>query len=220
MQDSKTLLDKAQQQLASSQPTQTEAGQTASSSDKAAGIDAINQVFAEFGLVYHNQFTKAFPTVEKLQYAKQLWYSNLKEYSAQQILDAAHLAIKNSEFLPTVRGLLKYCENEYRLYGLVEPRTAYIEACNAPSPKANVRWSHPAVYYAGLASNWFFLANNIESIAFPVFAGHYEKYCNQVRQGTELTAPETKAIENHSNIHLSQEEQLDKIHTLRKQLKL
>lgn len=75
-------------------------------------MDAIDQMFAEFELVYHNQYHKAFSTKEKEDWAKKLWYSNLKEFSAQQILDAAHRAIKESDFLPTVHGVLKYCETQ------------------------------------------------------------------------------------------------------------
>lgn len=73
-------------------------------------VGAINQVFAEFELVYHNQYNKAFNTKEKEDWAKKLWYSNLKDYSAAMILDAAHRAIKESEFLPTVSGVIKYIE--------------------------------------------------------------------------------------------------------------
>lgn len=75
-------------------------------------INAINQMFAEFELVYHNQYHKAFASKEKEDWAKKLWYSNLKEFSAQQIIDAAHRAIKESEYLPTVHGVIKYLEKQ------------------------------------------------------------------------------------------------------------
>jgi hypothetical protein len=75
-------------------------------------INAINQMFAEFELVYHNQYHKAFSTKEKEDWAKKLWYNNLKEFSPQQILDAAHRAIKESDYLPAVHGVLKFCEKQ------------------------------------------------------------------------------------------------------------
>lgn len=75
-------------------------------------MDAIDQMFAEFELVYHNQYHKAFNSKEKEDWAKKLWYSNLKTFSAQQILEAAHRAIKESDYLPTVHGVLKYCEHQ------------------------------------------------------------------------------------------------------------
>ena len=227
MQDSKVLLDQARQQVASSQLTQIPAGQKAfneknekSEAEKAASIDAINQIFAEFELVYHNQFNKAFSTVEKLQYAKTLWFRNLSDYSAEQIVNAAHKAIKSSEYLPTVRGLLKHAEDDYASYGLLDPRSAYVEACNKGSPKANALWSHPVAYYAGVASDWFFLANNIESKAFPVYKSHYDKLCQRLRHGETFDSPAPKSIEQQPASELSHEEQVENIKNLRATLKL
>ncbi len=87
-------------------PTNNDQGNTGTQDTK----DAINQMFAEFELVYHNQYHKAFSSKEKEEWAKRLWYSNLKDFPAQQILAAAHKAIKESDFLPSVHGVLKYCE--------------------------------------------------------------------------------------------------------------
>jgi len=75
-------------------------------------INAINQMFAEFELVYHNQYQKAFSTKEKEDWAKKLWFSNLKDFTAEEILNAAHKAIKTSSFLPTVHDVLKHCEKQ------------------------------------------------------------------------------------------------------------
>lgn len=220
MKDSKTLLQSTKQTI-SSASTPTQAGQKASDTrDKAAIIDAVNRVFAEFELVYHNQFIKAFPTDEKLQYGKQLWFNFLKDYSAEQILEAAHQAIKQSEFLPTVRGLLKFCENEYERYQLPEPRQAYVEACNAKSPKTNAPWSHPAVFHAGKACGWEFLASTAEYKAFDEFNRHYQKFCRQVRLGETLAAPQPIALEQKPVEPLPVDEQREHMAKLREQLKL
>ena len=181
-------------------------------------MDAIDRLFAEFELVYHNQYLKAFPTLEKLQLAKQLWFSHLQDYSAKQILAAAHRAIKESEFLPTIAGLVKYCENEWALYGLPDPRTAYIEACQKPSPKAEQRWSHPIVYHAGCAAGWYFLANNSEAKAYPVFEEQYRAFADRVRAGEEFTIPDVKALPETLPPTLSQQEQLEKINEIREEL--
>ena len=158
-------------------------------------VDAINRIFAEFELVYHNQYTKAFPNREKLQYAKKLWFSNLCHLSSRQIIAAAHQAIRESEYLPTIRGLLKYCEDEFELYGLPDSRSAYIEACLAKAPQDKAQWSHPAVYYAGKATGWFFMANNPEQQTFPVFERNYRLLCRRVREGEELSLPVPPALE-------------------------
>lgn len=180
-------------------------------------ISAINQMFAEFELVYHNQYQKAFPTQEKLAFAKKLWFSNLKDFSAEQILRATHRAIKESEFLPTVRGILKYIETEYETLGLPDPHAAYLEACRAPSPKADYHWSHPAVYYAGRESDWFFLANSGERQAFPVFERNYKIICERLLRGEHVDMPVVKALPPEIHHPLSKQEQIEHLKKLREE---
>ena len=74
-------------------------------------MDAIDQVFAEFQLLYSNQYHRAFSTTDKLSYAKRLWFSHLNKYSAKQILDAAHKATRETEFLPSVASVLKHIDD-------------------------------------------------------------------------------------------------------------
>jgi hypothetical protein len=180
-------------------------------------VDALNQMFAEFELVYHNQYQKAFPNPEKLMYAKKLWFSNLKDYKPEQILAAAHRAIRESEYLPTIRGILKYMENAFQELGLPEPRAAYIEACRASSPKTEFSWSHPAVYYAGRETDWFFIANNPEHIVFPVFERNYRLLCERVFKGEELELALPKALPEEINVALSKEEQKAQLKKLREE---
>jgi hypothetical protein len=222
MRDSKTLTDQALQTLqGSSNAMPTAAGQTGYKErepvDKDGVINAINQMFAEFELVYHNQYQKAFPTQEKLAYGKKLWFSNLKDFSAEQILRATRRAIKESEFLPTVRGILKFIETEYDALGLPDARSAYMEACRAPSPKSDFAWSHPAVYYAGRESDWFFLANSIERQAFPVFERNYKIICERLLRGEQIDMPVQKALPAETHTPLSKQEQLDHLKRLREE---
>lgn len=158
-------------------------------------MDAVDQVFAEFQLVYNNQYHKAFPTTDKLEYAKRLWFPYLKDFSPQEILKAAHQAIKESEFLPTVRGVLKYLEAAaLEARGLPDVRQAYMEACNATHPKADFHWSHPAVYHAGHECGWLFLDSTPEKQSFPIFQQHYKKLCDRTQAGESLVVPKTPAL--------------------------
>ncbi len=169
--------------------------------------------------MYHNQYTKAFPTLEKLRFAKKLWYSHLCYYPAEQIVLAAREAVQNSEYLPSIRGIIKYTEQETDCFGLPEVRSAYMEACHAPSPKATFPWRHLAVYHAGKSSGWYFLANNAEHKTFPIFQQHYQKFCQQVRQGFKLAKPDIEKLPDSIGSALSQDEQLEYIKELQKTLK-
>jgi hypothetical protein len=179
-------------------------------------MDAIDQIFAEFELVYHNQYNKAYANQEKLHYAKKLWFSHLSDYSAETLLKAANQVIRESEFLPTVRSLLKHCETSLQALGLPTVRQAYIEACQAPSPKTGYDWSHPAVYWAGHDSDWFYLASHTERQALPVFEGHYRRYCRLVQHGESLSAPTPPALAPPATKPLELEEQREKLAQLRR----
>lgn len=175
-------------------------------------------MFGLLKLSYHNQFNAAFPDTETLHLAKRLWLESLEAFTPEQIVAGAKRAIKQSEYLPTVHKMLQLCASGDN--GLPEARAAYREACNAPSPKAAFAWSHPAVYYAGRDANWFFLANNSESVAFPVFAEHYRKVCARVLEGEKLPAPEVPRLEQNPSKPLSKEENAEKLAQLRAELEL
>jgi len=179
---------------------------------------ALNEAFGLLKLSYHNQFNAAFPDTETLNHAKRLWLESLNAFSPAEIVAGAKRAIRQSEYLPTVHKMLTLCAAGDN--GLPDARAAYREACNAPSPKANFNWSHPAVYHAGRESNWYFLANNSESVAFPVFAEHYRKLCARVLEGDKLAAPQQLKLEENPGTPLSKEENAQKLAALRAELDL
>jgi hypothetical protein len=183
-----------------------------------AVIDAVNQMFAEFALVYHNQYQKAFSDKEKLMLAKRLWLSHLAAYTPEQILAAARRATHESEYLPTVRGVLKYLESGVN--GLPDVRDAYREACLAPSPKVEQQWSHPAVFLAGVASDWFFLASQTEKTALPVFEKHYRALCERVAQGEKLHMPAVAALPETIHQPMTAEQRQAAMQALRAAVKL
>ncbi|WP_239692499.1 replication protein P [Microbulbifer mangrovi] len=179
---------------------------------------ALNEVFGLLKLSYHNQFNSAFPDVQTLNHAKRLWLESLAGFSPEQMVSGAKRAIRQCEFLPNVHRMLQLCAEGEN--GLPEARAAYREACNAPSPKANHKWSHPAVYHAGRAADWFFLANNPESSAYPVFAAHYKKICERLMAGETLPAPQQVQLEHQAAKPLSKAENAKKLAELRAQLKI
>ena len=226
MRDSKTLTESLSRKLKSSStnsPTAAgPAGSEASDSEQPitdAHIDAINQLFTELELAYHNQFHKAFPG-DKTNVAKQLWLHSLLDLSPEEILRGGRRSIKESAYLPTLHTIREMSRPGLKEFGLPDVHSAYLEACRAPSPKAAYEWSHPAVYHAGRAADWYFLANNPERSAFPVFREHYQRLCQQVIDGEELTQPDTPALPQEHSTPLSLEERREKLRELRRELDL
>ena len=135
----------------------------------------------------------------------------------EQILKGAKYALEHSEYLPTLNRMLECCRQGLADIGLPTAHDAYLEACNAPSPKSAQPWSHPAVYLAGRDSDWFFLANNSERVAWPVFRDHYQRYCAAVMRGEQLQVPAPEALEHPATAPLSAQEQLAELRKLREE---
>jgi hypothetical protein len=180
-------------------------------------VDAINQVFALFRLNYHNQYYAAFPDAEQLSQIKRLWLESLSDYPVEQILKGAKHAIEHSEYLPTLNRMLECCHEGLSDTGLPDARSAYLEACNASSPRSAQKWSHPAVYLAGRDSDWFFLANQSERSSWPVFQEHYRHYCTRALRGESLEVPAPAALDKPQDTKLTPEEQLSQVQKLREE---
>jgi len=172
-------------------------------------------VFALFRLNYHNQYYAAYPDQSQLQQIKKLWLDALAELPVEQILKGAKHAIEHSEYLPTLHRMIECCQAGLVELGLPAAHDAYIEACRAASPKSAQQWSHPAVYLAGRDSDWFFLANNEERRAWPVYREHYQRYVSAVLRGEELEVPSPQALEKKPAHPLSREEQIAHLKKLR-----
>jgi hypothetical protein len=181
-------------------------------------LDAINQVFAELRLAYHNQFHKAFPNDSELGMAKQLWLHALCDLPPARLRAGVRRAIKQSEFLPNVHSLREYCDPAPQELGLPDAYAAYVEACRAPLPKREQRWSHPIVYRAGAESDWFFLANNPESVAFPVFERNYALLLERLLNGERIDVPLPKALPAEISTPLDRAENRRRLKQLRADL--
>lgn len=178
---------------------------------------AINQVFELFRFNYHNQFLKAFPDHDTVIMAKQLWARLLVEYPADTIMFAAEQVVKKQKFLPNVHDVVEACQTSaHQLLGMPDVHSAYIEACRAPSPKKAYQWTHPAVYYAGRASDWFFLANTVEAKAFPVFERNYLLLVEKVAAGENMEIDLPKALPDHIAKPLERKDLQDKMKQLLK----
>jgi hypothetical protein len=183
-------------------------------------IEAINQVFALFRLNYHNQYYAAYPDVEQVNHIKRLWLDALGDYEPDTILRGARHAIENSSYLPTLKLMLECCQEALSDAGLPKPREAYLEACSKPSPKLEQHWSHPAVYFAGRDSDWFFLANQSERTTWPVFEQHYQRYRLRVSKGEKLCLPEREELPPPNTDTMSMEQRKWALKALRADLGL
>jgi len=204
--DSRQVLNRVTQQLKqASSDSKIQAGDSV----KEASVEqkeAINQIFELFRFNYHNQFLKAFPDHDTMIMAKRLWARLLGDYSGEVIMRAAEKAVKENGWLPNVHEVLARCDIS-EVLGLPSPHAAYVEACRAPSPKKEFNWSHPAVYFAGRSTDWFFIANEPEEKVFPVFKRNYDLLLNRIQNGEDLEIDLPPALPEEITTPLSRDEQ-------------
>jgi hypothetical protein len=183
-------------------------------------VDAINQVFAELELAYHNQFHKAFALEGSLGLAKKYWLASLADFSPEVIRRAARHLVQSQEYLPSLAAMIAACENGQMLFGLPSAGDAYREACLAPEPKAGHVWSHPAVYHAARDTGWFALANETQSQVFPQFEYYYTQVCKRVMRGEDLHVPTPKALPATVQTPLTPEQNKARLKALRSRFSL
>jgi len=181
-------------------------------------IDAINQIFAEFELAYHNQYYKAYRDADHLIMVKKYWLECLRDFKPQHLVAAARRLVKSQEYLPTISAVIRACESGHDLFGLPSVRDAYVEACRAPAPKRAYAWSHPAVYHAGKSADWFQLATEPEDKVFPLFSYYYRQLCDRVMHGETLDEPVPPALPEKLSRPLSYEEREEQLQGLRAKL--
>lgn len=194
-----------------------------SSNSKAPGtehVDTINQVFTLFRVNFHNQYYAAFSDTQLLNQTKKLWLESLSRFSPAAILQGAKRVIEQSEYLPTLHKMIQCCQGDPKQLGLPEVREAYVEACRAPTPKAENEWSHPAVYFAGRDTDWFFLATNPEYITYPLFKERYQMWCQKVLAGETIPSIDVKRLPEDSETPLTKTENQQRLQGLRSELDL
>ncbi|MGR6872316.1 hypothetical protein ACU6U9_08420 [Pseudomonas sp. HK3] len=201
---------------ASPKESPTSAGQTISKELKSS----LAASFELMRINYGNQFNAAYPNVESSTAAMRLWLKNLADFPAPLIQKAAEQVIQHERYLPNLATFRGYCENAYDIFGLLGAESAYIEACRAPQPKKTFIWSHPAVYFAGLATDWFFLSSEPKDKVFPVFKRNYEMLCERVIKGEKLDIPMEKALPAEITTPMTRTENKQHLQQLREQLKL
>ncbi|UTW46694.1 hypothetical protein KFE80_10330 [bacterium SCSIO 12696] len=171
-----------------------------------------------FQLNYHNQFFSAFPDQQDQDFTKKLWLESLGKFTPQQILQAAKAAIEQCEYLPNLHRMIQLCQQQGPGGALPSAHDAYVEACNAPTPKATYRWSHPAVYHAALETGWYVLGNEVERKAFPLFEKNYQDICQRVLSGEKLVVEAPELLEEKPAEPLSKAESRERVAELKELL--
>lgn len=148
-----------------------------------------------------------------------IWEKDLSDISEAELFHGMNKAKDFTGFfsLPVFRDMCRVCQEDL---GLPDTKKAYYEACRAPSPKANHKWSHPAVYYAGVLTGWFELASFPEDQIYPRFKTFYAGLVDRVMKGEALDRPMMEALPERVTVILEPEENQQRMASLRASLNI
>ncbi|MBM6549596.1 hypothetical protein JQX58_00665 [Marinomonas ostreistagni] len=153
-------------------------------------------LFARFKAIYTHKFASAYATTEEVKLAKREWAIALKGFQEPLLAYAVERTKERFAWPPTISEFLSVIHTAYRAYGLPEPRQAYLEACQCTYDPRKVKWSHPAVYFAGAEAGWYRLRTEDERVTWPLFEKHYVALVDRVINGEALHVPEVVMVEH------------------------
>jgi len=104
---------------------------------------------------------------------------------------------------PQFKAMCKFSDSDL---GIPPMKQAYYEACMAASPKNRQKYSHPIVYFAGVATGWFDLAKLPEGQIIKKFEYNYDVLKRRVANGEELSIDVPAAIPSKITRKLTLEE--------------
>ncbi|TYL49402.1 hypothetical protein FXV75_05220 [Marinomonas sp. IMCC 4694] len=157
-------------------------------------------LFARFKAIYTHKFASAYSTTDEVKLAKREWAVALKGFQEPLLAYAVERTKEVHAWPPTISEFLKLISTAYKAYGLVDPRSAYLEVCACRTDPLKHRWSHPAVFFAGSAAGWYKIKSEEERVSWPLFEASYLKVVDRVIAGERLCIPKVIMIENKQTL--------------------
>ncbi len=156
----------------------------------------VNMLFARFKAIYTHKFASAYSTPDEVKLAKREWAVVLKRFQEPLLAYAVERTKEVYAWPPTISEFLQLINTAYKAYGLLDPRSAYYEACSCRMDPLSYKWTHSAVYFAGSKTGWYKLKTEEEHVSWPLFETNYIKIIDLIIAGERLTIPKVMRIED------------------------
>jgi hypothetical protein len=186
-------------------------------SSEAIGI--VNNLFRQLRASFP-AWKNSFPDAETYKLAKQHWVDAFIENGicTREQLERGIKVVqaKGSPFWPSVGEFIAACKPSDKELGIPDLESAWQEAGKL-SPLSS-KWSSGLVYEAARLTNFYKIRHLCETKTRPIFKKHFERLAAEIRNGGDMPAkpiPRSRQIE-HIEHKLPKEEQLSKIHELRR----
>lgn len=156
-------------------------------------------IFTRFMIIYGHKFKSVFSSEDEIRVAKREWALSLSGHTEQELVWAVDRCKEQFVWMPTIAEFLALLRRDLQDYGLPSALSAYQEAClHADHPRER-DWSHPAVYFAGRATDWFRLRTEDKRDVFVDFEFNYRQFCRRVIDGEDLAVPLPQGLPDKSS---------------------
>lgn len=159
----------------------------------------VNELFENFELAYHFNFSKVYDSQNKIDLAKRLWAKTLKNFNKFQLQMAMKDVFLNNEYLPTLNEFVKLSSQQALSEEIPSVLHAFDEARKSYDPHVSFKWTHPIIYFAGKKVGWNNFHDQQKTLVMHKFRNYYLEYAEQAMNGKTFKLPhiETKPKERH-----------------------
>jgi hypothetical protein len=160
----------------------------------------VNMVFARFKASYGHRFESTYGDSQSLDIAKREWGFCLQGYTEAQLAKALHEAKLKFAWPPSIAEFVDLLKPNPKELGLPSTREAYQEACRCRIDPREFNWSHPAVYHAARATEFWRLKTGSEQEVWPLFEKHYQAMVQRVMDGESFAIPDQLQLEDKTDL--------------------
>ena len=153
----------------------------------------VNELFENFELAYHFNFSKVYDSQNKIDLAKRLWAKTLKNFNKFQLQMAMKNVFLNNEYLPTLNEFVKLSSQQALSEEIPSVLHAFDEASKSYDPHVSFKWTHPIIYFAGKKVGWNNFHDQQKTLVMHNFKNYYLEYAEPVSY-THLTLPTTPYV--------------------------
>lgn len=157
-------------------------------------LEAKRQHERDFAQAYRILYSFGFISFQVDDTDYRIWEQACSDLTSEELIHGAQESVNFKGRWFRINDFRALCQKSPT--SLPDAHDAYVEACMADSPKDQQEYSHPAVYYAGKAAGFGYLAANPEREAYPRFRAFYEDLLKRVANGEKLEMPLVERIEH------------------------
>lgn len=184
-------------------------------------FDTPDEYERKFAWVWRVLYGMKMVTFEAGDTDYKIWKRGCADLSTEELDQGVRLAKDFDGNWFSLNKFRALCKKDDFYLGLPTAKQAYYEACLAKSPKAQQKYTHAIVFYAGAATGWHELASFAECDILPRFEANYEVLLAKLKAGEDISMKIPEMLARKSVVYTEEQRQknIQRMKTLLTELK-